>query len=85
MTTTGNMNMMRSNSLRDMHKAGGGELEKAACMTRIGAFTCGFCPLVYAAVMCGVYWGWMNKANEYNDALPDWDGSISAFDTCGGL
>ena len=43
------------------------------------------CPLIYAAVICGVYWGWMNKANDYDDKVQNWQGDISAFDSCGGL
>ena len=35
--------------------------------------------------MCAVYWGWMSKMNNYNDKVPNWQGDIEAFDTCGGL
>ena len=85
MATKGKMDMMRSNSLRDMHKAQADGLAAATSFTRMGAFACGCCPLIYAAVMCGVYWSWMSKANEYDDSIPNWQGDISAFDTCGGL
>ena len=27
----------------------------------------------------------MSKANEFDDAVPNWAGDVSAFDTCGGL
>ena len=80
-----NTSMMRSNSLRDMHKAGGDGLAQATCFARTGALACGSCPLIYALVMCIVYWGWMNTSNEYNDKIPVWPGDVSAFDTCGGL
>ena len=84
----GNMQLMRSQSLRDMQTQGaearaiGDAANKLRCM----ALTCGVCPLIFAATMCGVYWGLMNKGNAYNDAFANWSGGeLSAFDTCGGL
>ena len=69
-----------------MHKAGGGaEMDSALSKVRICAVSCGLCPLIYAAVICGVYFGWMNKGIEYDDKVPNWQGDISAFDTCGGI
>ena len=80
-----NTSMMRSTSLRDMHKAGDEGLNKATCAARCGALTCGSCPLIYALVMCIVYWGWMTISNEYNDKIAVWPGDVSPFDSCGGL
>ena len=56
-------------------------MNKIRCL----AVSCGCCPLIYAAVICGVYWSWMSKANDFDDAVSNWQGDISAFDTCGGL
>ena len=77
--------LMRSGTLKDMHKGGDDGLNAAVNKVRCFAVTCGCCPLIYAAVICGVYWGWMNKANEYDDKVQGWQSDISAFDTCGGL
>ena len=52
---------------------------------RIAGISCGMCPLIYAVVICAVYWGLMNKANDFDDKVPNWQGDISPFDTCGGL
>ena len=68
-----------------MHAAGGDGLDDAMMKVRICAISCGLCPLIYAAVICGVYWGWMNKGIEYDDKVTNWSGDISAFDTCGGI
>ena len=51
----------------------------------IAGISCGMCPLIYAVVICAMYWGLMNKANDFDDSVPNWQGDISAFDTCGGL
>ena len=77
--------MLRANSLRDMHTAGDAGIDDAMNKIRMFAVSCGCCPLIYAAVICGVYWGWMNKANDYDDKVQNWQGDISAFDSCGGL
>ena len=68
-----------------MKAAGGEGLHDAINKVRIIAVSCGCCPLIYAAVICGIYYSWLNKANEYDDKVQNWQGDISAFDSCGGL
>ena len=67
-----------------MHAAGQ-EIDAVMNKLRCMAVSCGMCPLIYAAVICGVYWSWLSKANDFDDKVPNWQSDISAFDTCGGL
>ena len=84
---SGNMNLMRSASLRNMHAAGAAQeqIGHAVCVLRSIALSCGGCVLIYAAVMCGIYWGWLSKSTNFDDNTPNWTIDTSPFDTCGGL
>ena len=79
--------MMRSQSLRKMHEANTPKeiLNKATRQIRCCAISCGVCPVIYAIVICAVYWSWKIKADDYDDKVQNWQGDISAFDSCGGI
>ena len=48
--------------------AGGDEAKAAIWSLRMCACACAILPMIYFSTICGLYWGMLSEAQDYNDA-----------------
>ena len=65
--------------------AGGDEAKAAIWSLRMCACACAILPMIYFSTICGLYWGMLSEAQDYNDAADAVGASsdVSAYDSCG--
>lgn len=46
---------------------------------------CSIVPLAFTIACTVIFWKMWNEAKALNDSVPNWNGGISVYDSCGGF